>query len=176
MASSQLPAICLVHGSYGGPQLYTPLTERLRARGFEVLTPRNATLGADAATRRTADDARVIQEMAAPLFAQGRDVVLLAHSFGGVTAAHAAAGHTVAERAAAGERGGFRALVLFGAFVIPKGVDLTSLVGGKAADFVVHGPMYKGVRLSPPASPLPPNTPPPLREILLCVCVLTPQW
>lgn len=170
MASPQLPVIFLVHGAYGGPQLYAPLTERLRARGFEVLTPRNPTLGPDAAARHTADDTRALQALAAPLFAEGRDVVLLAHSFGGVTAAHAAVGHTVTERAAAGEAGGFRAIVYFGAFIIPKGVDLTTIVGGEAAPFVNPGPLYKGVSLHP-------------RDLLFrrtypwrTLCVLTPRW
>lgn len=85
----------------------------MRDAGFEdVAAPRLVSLGRDAHGVAVPDeDAAVLRAAAEPYFAQGRKVVVLAHSIGGFLATPAIKGFTVAERRAQGKEGGFAAIV-----------------------------------------------------------------
>lgn len=110
---SAQPAILFVHGAYHPPVVYSQLTTVLKDAGFkDVTAPRLASLGSNAHGVAVPDeDAAVIRAAAEPYFAQGRKVVVLAHSIGGFLATAAIKGFTVAERAEQGKKGGFAAVV-----------------------------------------------------------------
>jgi pimeloyl-ACP methyl ester carboxylesterase len=111
-----------VHGSYHPPAAYDGLTSRLRSAGFEVVLPSLAPLGPDAYGITTEDDASVVFQAAEGLFATGRDVVLVGHSYGGFISMLAAA------RAAAADlkdgqsvgRGSFKGIVYISAMLPTK--------------------------------------------------------
>ncbi|KAM0276532.1 hypothetical protein ACHAQH_006633 [Verticillium albo-atrum] len=60
----------------------------------------------------------------------GNEVVLVAHSYGGVPSSNAVKGITVKDRAAEGKKGGVLMLVYLASFAIPAGTSLEDGVGG----------------------------------------------
>lgn len=82
----------VVHGGFGGAWEWTPVARRLRAHGHEVFTPTLTGMGQRA--HLAAPDVTVdthIEDIVAVLELEGlHDVVLCAHSYGGVPATGAA--------------------------------------------------------------------------------------
>ncbi|KAI1864745.1 hypothetical protein JX265_008469 [Neoarthrinium moseri] len=138
------PVILLAHGAWHAPSLYDPLRDALAARGYELLVPELATLGAGKTGIGWDADVAVLLETAAPLFAQGRSVALLGHSYGGIPACIATRGHGVEERRAAGQSGGFSQVAFLCAFAMPaKGMSVMSVSGGSWL------PWHKVIELGP---------------------------
>jgi pimeloyl-ACP methyl ester carboxylesterase len=85
-------------------------------------------------------------DAAAPLFAVGREVVLVGHSYGGVVATVTSEGQGVAERAARGELGGFSRIVFLAGFTVPvRGWDMLKVAGGRHAPCVEAAEPYTKV-------------------------------
>jgi alpha-beta hydrolase superfamily lysophospholipase len=126
--SSSYPVLVLVHGAWHHPSHYKLLVESFSNEGFQdIVTPRNPTSGSieQVVDKSYPDDVQVIQEAIAPFLDAGRDLVLVAHSYGGVPAASSLKGNTVLERAEKGLRVGIRGLVSIAAFLLPqKGLPL----------------------------------------------------
>ncbi|KAK3995732.1 Alpha/beta hydrolase fold-1 [Cladorrhinum sp. PSN332] len=76
-------------------------------------------------------DTDVLLKEAEPLFDQGKKVVLVGHSYGGIPATVATRNNGVAERAAAGLKGGFKHVVFLAAFALPAAglSNLTAVPG-----------------------------------------------
>lgn len=88
----------------------------------------------------------MILSVAVPKFEQGKEIIIVGHSYGGIPATAATEGQGVAERAQRGERGGFKAMLFFAGFAIAKkGMDLLTSFGGKYPDWVVAGEYYSKV-------------------------------
>jgi len=135
------PTILFVHGAWNAPEQYAKLTGPLREAGYEVLAPRLLSLGDQAAGKTWKDDAAMLREVVRPLFAEGREVVVVAHSYGGVPATHAIEGLEATE----GRPGGFTAVVYMTAFCLPKGVDLYQATGRNYLKCMQHSEPYSGV-------------------------------
>ncbi|KAL1858740.1 hypothetical protein Daus18300_009874 [Diaporthe australafricana] len=82
-------------------------------------------------------DVKMLLEHAERLFAQGQEIVLAGHSYGGIPACVATRVNSVAERAERGLSGGFRHIVFIAAFAMPfAGVSLLGLMpGGQCPDW-----------------------------------------
>ncbi|OTB00400.1 hypothetical protein M426DRAFT_15537 [Hypoxylon sp. CI-4A] len=82
-------------------------------------------------TTKAYADAAALLAAADPLFAQGKEAVLVAHSYGGIPACVATRGNGVKERAAARKPGGFRHIVFMSAFAAPTtGLSLLMMLPG----------------------------------------------
>lgn len=99
------PVILLVHGAFQQPAHYESVLSPLRDRGFIIIAPRLPTTGTDPGLDYT-DDVRVINNALEPLLDAGREVIVLAHSFGTLPASHCIEGESVAERKDCGFTGG----------------------------------------------------------------------
>ncbi|ORY58150.1 Alpha/Beta hydrolase protein [Pseudomassariella vexata] len=66
-----------------------------------------------------------------PLLDAGKDVVLLAHSLGGLIAGNAVQGRDYATRQAAGKTGGVIQTIYLAAFMCPEGVSLFNMLGNE---------------------------------------------
>lgn len=130
---SNTPIILLAHGAWHPPHLYIPLQEALAKQGYTLVIPALPTMGVDATGVGWDADVKVLLEHAEPLFAQGKEVVLVGHSYGGIPAGVATRGNGVAERAQNGLPGGFRHVVFLCAFAIPAAglSNLTAIPGGQ---------------------------------------------
>ncbi|MFG1994911.1 alpha/beta fold hydrolase [Actinoplanes sp. NPDC048988] len=83
-----MTTVMLVHGAWHQPSTWRELEEELRGRGYETVTPALPSAGADP-TGDAHDDAAVIR---AALDAIDGEVVVVAHSYGGIPVTEAAAG------------------------------------------------------------------------------------
>ncbi|KAH8203817.1 hypothetical protein TruAng_001994 [Truncatella angustata] len=118
MSSPKL-TILFLHGAYHPPACYAALTAQLEAAGLEVVAPRLASLGADA--RGTLeDDLAVVRTAAQGLFDSGKNVVIVAHSYGGFVAMNVA-GSLTAAAAAREEKGGLVSIVYISGLLVSKG-------------------------------------------------------
>ncbi|KAI0168174.1 Alpha/Beta hydrolase protein [Pestalotiopsis sp. NC0098] len=81
--SSQKPVVLFIHGAYHPPSCYTRLIQKLETAGLEVVTPRLASLGEGVVGKTLDDDVAAVQTAAEALLAAGKEIVLVAHSYGG---------------------------------------------------------------------------------------------
>ncbi|KAK5625976.1 hypothetical protein RRF57_001692 [Xylaria bambusicola] len=124
------PGIVLVAGAWHVPLHFEVLRVALEDQGYETYVPRLPTLGRTGLTWK--DDAEAIQKAVEKRMDDGKEFVVAAHSYGGIPGCGAVKGFTVHERAAAGKRGGFRAILFIAAFAIPEpNLDLLTAFGGK---------------------------------------------
>lgn len=87
MSSPPKPAFLVVCGGWHPPAAYDKLREQLEGRrGLEYRCPQLPSMGPSAAGVTYHADVDEIRRVALPLFEQGREVVLVAHSAGGVPA------------------------------------------------------------------------------------------
>ncbi|KAI1344165.1 Alpha/beta hydrolase fold-1 [Xylariaceae sp. FL0016] len=146
--SSPKPTLLLVNGAWHHPGLYSPLVKQLEAEGFHVLTPELRTLGADKHGKTHTDDVALIREIAIPRFDEGEEIIIVAHSYGGIPACASTEGLGVHERAAESKKGGFKAIVYLAAFAIPKrGMSLLEAFGGAWAPWMNPGATKAGNQL-----------------------------
>lgn len=85
MASSK-PAVLLIHGAWHPPVFYDNLRTRLGAMGYEYICPHLPSLGPNSQGVDLQADIDAIRKIAIDLFDQGKEVVIIGHSAGGVPA------------------------------------------------------------------------------------------
>lgn len=131
MTLSKLPLIVLVHGGWQRPNIFAKLQAELEGQGYEVLCPALTTMSETKENPKAThlDDVTHIHELLKPRFDQGREAVIVGHSYGGVPSVVSCEGQTVEERAAQGKPGGILAIVFLAAIVLPnRGMDLSAVV------------------------------------------------
>lgn len=99
---SPKPSIVIVPGSFTGPELYSTIASLLKDQGYEAfvgtLQSASRTPPEKAATMK--EDAAYFRGIVEFLAGQGKDVVILGHSYGGIVATESVKGATKAEREA----------------------------------------------------------------------------
>lgn len=104
--------IVFVCGAFHEPVCFDQAKDRLLSSGFNVvLVPKVASVGEEGSGKSAADDAKAIQAQIQPYIDDGHELIVIGHSYGAYPGWAATEGLTVAERAAAGEKGGVRAFV-----------------------------------------------------------------
>lgn len=78
----QKPVILVVCGAWHPPKCYDTLKERFGARGYEFLCPRLPTLGPDTHGLTYHVDVEKVREVAVEQFDQGKEIVIIGHSYG----------------------------------------------------------------------------------------------
>ena len=132
MASS-LPTIVLVPGAWHSPIHYKQLTTLFEESGYAVSTSPLPSLNpADPeATTTTSDSTFIAEKLIAPLLEEGKDIVLVMHSYGGSPGSVAARGLSKTERMSQDLQGGIIGLVFIAALLASEGASLLDMVGGK---------------------------------------------
>jgi pimeloyl-ACP methyl ester carboxylesterase len=141
-----------VHGAWSSAWGFSRLRPLMRARGHEVHTPTHTGLGERAHLAHPGIDleAHVADVRAVMHFEDLRDVVLVAHSYGGMV------GTVVADRAA--ER--VRRLVYLDAFVPRDGESCLDLQPPAIRERALALAREQGDGWKVPPNPMPPDTPP----------------
>lgn len=103
-----LPTLVIIPGSFSPPALYKNLVENLQSLGFEtIVEPLQSAIRKDPSPSSSMyDDASYFHDVIARLADQGKDVVLLPHSYGGIVANESAKGLLKSERSEIGKTGG----------------------------------------------------------------------
>lgn len=85
------PTLLFVHGAWHSPSFhYAAFLETIEAAGFHTVAPALPTInGIKPPNKSLMDDVVLVKEIAAELVAQGRPVLVLCHSYGGVVVTNA---------------------------------------------------------------------------------------
>ena len=75
------------------------------------------------------DDATAIQAVTTKLADEGKDIVLVTHSYGGIPGTESAYGLAQKEREASGKKGGIVALLYVAALLVKPGMSLGTTIG-----------------------------------------------
>lgn len=123
------PTILIVPGSFSSASFYDSLVTALLALSYPTiaLSLPSTTRLPSAATM--ADDAAHIHSAVAKLADEGRNVVILTHSYGGIPGTEAVRGLVKTDREAEGKSGGVVRMVYLSSIVPPVGGSQRSVVG-----------------------------------------------
>jgi pimeloyl-ACP methyl ester carboxylesterase len=112
--------LVLVHGSFHSPSSFHLIKPKLEALSYPVVTPHLPSSKGESPTTNLADDVTAIHEVIIPLMNAGKEIVIVAHSYGGTPGCAAVEGQTIAERSARGEMGGIKSILFISAVLVPK--------------------------------------------------------
>lgn len=120
------PSILIVPGSFTIAAMYFPLQDLLVSRGYEafVNTLPSASRGAPELPATLSDDAEFFTQIIAKVADQGKDIIILAHSYGGLVASEASRDQSKSQRTARGQEGGIVRIIFLSAVVLKEGESL----------------------------------------------------
>lgn len=130
-ATTERPVFFLATGAWHTPDCYEILQGKLHAQNFETRTVAYPSVGAEPPTKGLPDDAAAVRAELEVLVNQGRQVILVGHSYGGLVIAEAVKGLGYKQRQTEGKAGGVTLLVYLAAFVTPKGASILKMIGGQ---------------------------------------------
>jgi len=128
LANMYSKIVLIVHGGWHVPAHMQPLVKQLESRGYETVCPELLSSNNDVPpTKGLADDTTLIRNVATDLTQkQGRDVVALMHSYGGIVGTGALAG--LGKKSGGG--GGVVRLIYMCAFMPFENQSLMGIFGG----------------------------------------------
>lgn len=135
MAAEQ-PVYVLAPGAWHGPECFDLVREKLKAKGYETRAVTYPSVGAEPPNKGLADDAAALRAEIQTLADQGRQVIVVVHSYGGLVGAEATQGLGFKQRKAEGKAGGVALLVYLSAFVTPKGASILGMLGGNPLEWM----------------------------------------
>ncbi|KAM0815687.1 putative Alpha/beta-hydrolase [Seiridium cardinale] len=155
MTSHRLPAIVLVPGAFGAPAGFDKLAQHLRKAGLSTYPgpyPSHDPVDPSVATCER-DIAFLRNNYLLPLLdKEQKDVVVVAHSYGGIVAGGAAKGlGKSTRRQALGKATGVIGLVYIAGNITSEGESLLQAIGGAYPPFIKRHKPLSGVALIEPA-------------------------
>ena len=137
--SKENPAIVISHAAWHPPPMYQSFVAKLKSASYEAIVPALPSCdSSDPANATCTKDAEVVRKAIMPLLDEGKDVVVIAHSYGGIPAAGSVEGLSKIQRRREGKPGGVIGLVYMSAFVVPENVGILTMMGGKHAPCVIQ--------------------------------------
>jgi pimeloyl-ACP methyl ester carboxylesterase len=125
-----LPTILIIHDAWHTPTHYSRLIDQLHAAGFDVACPQLLTSSAETNNTSTFnDDTTLIYAMAFDLASDGRNILVLAHGYGGFLATEICGELSKKQRVAAGQNGGIVGIVYMAAWLPQQGASFKQTVG-----------------------------------------------
>lgn len=151
MASPESTVFVLVPGAHCPGSYYHRVSERLRAKGYEAIEINNPSCGHPEKPVGMLEDAANIRSIAGSLMDKGKNVVVVANSYGGFIAAEAMKGLSESDREAAGKTGGRLVnLVFIGSLLTPEGITCGELIANVVQTPEVIAPVEGDFRDPPP--------------------------
>jgi pimeloyl-ACP methyl ester carboxylesterase len=114
------PTILLVHGAFHHSSCYYKVKQRLEALSYPVVAVDLRTTNGSSVSINYMDDVEEIHQVILPLMDEGKEIVVVGHSYGGIPSYVSTEGESIAERAAGGKKGGVRSIVFLSAFAHPE--------------------------------------------------------
>ncbi|KXJ87929.1 Alpha/beta hydrolase fold-1 [Microdochium bolleyi] len=130
-STSSKPTIVFAPGAWHTPDCFDIVRHALQQRGWATESVNYPTVGAEPPTKGLADDAAAVRSAVEALADQGKEVVLVVHSYGGLVGANAVEGLGYKQRAKQGMMGGVIMFVYLAAFVTPNGKTIKEMLGGQ---------------------------------------------
>jgi len=129
--SSRKPSIVFVAGAFSRFDAYTLTTNILEQEGYEVTPVTLPSVGASPPHETMTEEVSTIREATMKRLDEGKDVVLVMHSWAGVPGSEAMKGLSKAAREKDGLKGGVVRLVYLTAVVLEVGLHGQSFMGGE---------------------------------------------
>ena len=148
------PTIVFFAGAFADPTCFDRIAPLFRSADYETVYANVPSLNpSDATTVTCANDSNATRNnVILPLIEEKhKDIVIFAHSYGGVVGAGAAAGLSKTTRAARKEAGGVIGLIYLVGNIVAEGETLLQAVGGAYPPFIKQGKVC-GPSLPPPSS------------------------
>lgn len=124
------PIFIIVPGAWHPSSSYEILANHFKAANLIVLIAHHPSLNsAEPLSVTCTQDAEAVRDVFLPLIEEGNDVVLVVHSYGGITGSGAAYGLSKSSRAKAGKKGGVVGIVYIAAFLVPQGLSMDGTIG-----------------------------------------------
>ncbi|KAL9120726.1 MAG: hypothetical protein Q9187_002714 [Circinaria calcarea] len=139
MAQTRKPTILLVAGAWLRPATYEPFLNLFKEAGYSTLSVSYPSFNpTDPHKTDVAADSRSIREnVLHPLVEEdGKEVVIIMHSYGGMPGSVAAKGLGEKQRRKEGKLGGVLGLIFITAFVIQEGASVADGQGGNLPPWV----------------------------------------
>ncbi|KAF2108867.1 hypothetical protein BDV96DRAFT_254738 [Lophiotrema nucula] len=131
MASTTKPTILFVHGSWHTPAHFAPVRAVFEKAGYPTSCQLFPSVEASPPIGLKEDAQCVKDELSRLIEAGRKDVIVVAHSYGGVVSTEACEKQfNLQERRKKGEKGGIVRIVYLCAFLIPVGKTLEQALGG----------------------------------------------
>lgn len=130
------PTIVLVPGAWTTPAFYTQLSSNLSEKGLATETVAHPSAGAEPPAKTLEDDVSNLRSTLQRLVDPGEDVVVVAHSYGGLVASGAVQGLEKPVRQQEEKQGGVVMIVYMTAFVVNKGLSLINVCGGQLLPWI----------------------------------------
>ena len=123
--SGEKPTVLLVHGAWHNTSCWDSTRAELKKLSYptEVVALKSS---GNAVTTHLEDTAIVRNALESLIESEGKTVILVMHSYGGVAGTNAVCGLEAAARQEKGEKGGIIHCLFIAAFLVPKG---NSLIG-----------------------------------------------
>lgn len=138
MSSTTLPTLVLVPGAFGTPAGYNKLSPYFDQAGLPTVPgPYPSCNPADPSSATALKDIESLrQNVLLPLIEQGKDVIILAHSYGGVVAGGAAKGLDEPTRRSQGYAAGVIGFIYVAGNITLENESLLEAVGGAYPPFI----------------------------------------
>ncbi|PVI02277.1 alpha/beta-hydrolase [Periconia macrospinosa] len=125
------PTIVFAPGAWHTPDCFDIAREQLHQRGWETEAVAYPSVGAEPPNKGLADDTAALRATLEKLADDGKEIVLIVHSYGGLVGQNALEGLGYKQRQAVGKKGGVIIFVYLAAFVAPKGATIKAMLGGQ---------------------------------------------
>lgn len=116
------PTIVFVPGAWHGPETFDPITGILQSLGYNTISVSLPSVGASPPLDDFHPDVAAVRSAIASSVDAGSEVVVFAHSYGGVPASEAVNGLTKSDLESQRKPGGVVHFILCASFFLPEGV------------------------------------------------------
>lgn len=125
MSSPTKPTVVFVHGAWHNASCWDLIREKLSKHSYSSVAVTLPSVGHKPAVKSHLEDTAVVrQELSRLIEQEGKEVILVMHSYGGVAGGGAVKG---LERAARKEPGGVTKCIFLTAFLVPRGQSLLGM-------------------------------------------------
>jgi hypothetical protein len=137
MAIDNKPTFVIVPGAWHPSSCYETLIERLSRSGYPVEIVDLPSLDpTDIEDTTCGKDAQVVNKKLLSLVEEGKQVIVVPHSYGGIPGGAGAHGLGIQTREKEGKKGGVIGLIYLCAFIVTEGMTLIEFLGGRHAPYV----------------------------------------
>lgn len=134
--------VVIAPGAWPLVEFFHPLIQAFKERSYEAICEIPSSYPDDDSKPPTNPDTKYLREdVLLPLLGEGKDIVLLMHSYGGLYGAAAVEGLSKKERSAMGKSGGIVSLIFVAAFTTLRGnsaLDAMGFDSDNLPDWIYH--------------------------------------
>jgi pimeloyl-ACP methyl ester carboxylesterase len=123
------PHIILVPGGWHTPAFFEPITALLQTHGYTVTSLHPPSIGNPNPPKDLTQDIAALQALVTDAIGPGNDVVVVAHSWGGILLSSGLTSFGKKQREERGEKGGVVKCGYMCAFLVPEGVAALDAAG-----------------------------------------------